>query len=157
MNILRLLLTLLFVAVPGPAPSAVPTADDAELVVVVNPANVLKGDDTARASVRQLYLKQRSEWPVRVGGEPLDAKPFGRAAGSVEQRAFLSAVLGMSEVDLVKHWIDLKQRTGQTEPRSLASDRMVLKMVAKYPGGFGVVDRASADEQSDSVRVLFAL
>ncbi len=127
--------------------------DDAgpvEYAVIVNASNTFADDASAKSVIKQLFLKDREEWPNKAK-DP--SKPFGRAAGSPESKAFLAEVLGMTEAELAKHWISLKQKTGQTPPREVAADGMLIRFVAKFPGGFGVVKADAA--QADGVKVLF--
>ena len=120
--------------------------------LVINRSNPYRADsNTAKTVIRQLYLKERTRWPNRI-----DSKPFARPAGSSEQQALLQYVLRMGEGRLAEHWIEAKQRTGETAPRSVGSDRMLLRFVARYPGAFGVVPRGMADSEPGVV-VLFTL
>lgn len=117
--------------------------------VIVNAANDYKADDEAAASlVRSLFLKERLEWP-----DGTTVKPFASVGGGDVHSSFLQAVLSMTEAELAKHWLAVKQRTGRTAPREVSSSRLMLKLVAKYEGGLGVVEAAEADG-ADGVRVL---
>lgn len=128
------------------------TAQSRQYVLVVNASNSYRADaDTVRNVVRQLYLKQRNDWPNNIA-----SKPFARPNGSAEQQAMLRQILGMSAAQLAGHWIELKQRSGETKPRAVGSDGMLLRFVAKYPGAFGVVSRQRAASAS-GVKVLFTL
>lgn len=135
------------------SPAAVWGEDGAgpvEYAVVVNAANDFSDAGSAKNVIKQLFLKDRGEWPNKAKDE---SKPFARAAGGPETKAFLAEVLGMTEAELAKHWIALKQKTGQTPPREVETDDMLLRFVAKFPGGFGVVKADAA--QADGVKVLF--
>ncbi len=121
-----------------------------EYAVIVNASNSFADEASASNVVKQLFLKDREDWPNKNKDQ---AKPFGRAAGSPETKAFLAKVLGMTDAELAKHWIALKQKTGKTPPREVASDKMLARFVAKFPGGFGVVKADAA--QADGVKVLF--
>ena len=129
--------------------AAVP-AQAADYAVIVNSANSYSANpDSMRQVVKQLFLKERSEWPGNIA-----VKAFGRPAASAEHKAFLKAVLGMTEVELASHWIALKQKTGQAPPREIPRDSLLIKLVAKYEGGLAVVSKAAADAAAD-VRTLF--
>lgn len=126
------------------------TAAAEDFAVIVHQSNNYADSvEAMKQVVRQLFLKERSEWPNKIA-----VKPFARAAGSSEHDAFLNGVLKMTEADLANHWISLKQRTGQTAPREISRDSLLIKLVAKYEGSFAVVSKGEA-EGSDSVRVLF--
>lgn len=126
-------------------------ANAAEFAVVVNAGNQYSGGESdAKEMVKQLFLKNRSRWPGNT-----EAKPLGRRADSPPHKAFLEKVLKMSEAQLAQHWLSLKQKTGQTPPRAIGSDKMLIKMVAKYQGGFSVVSKEAADGAGNKVKVLF--
>lgn len=119
--------------------------------VIVHPSNKYTAESTAMHKlVKQLYTKERTAWPGKG-----KARPFGRKPGSAEKEAFRTYILDLSEAELAKHWIALKQRTGQTAPRALNSARMAIKMVAKYEGAFIVVSAEEAQAAGTDVRVLF--
>lgn len=135
----------------GPAPArGQDGAEPVEYAVVVNAANDFADAGSAKNVIKQLFLKDRGDWPNKAKDE---SKPFGRTAGTPETKAFLAQVLGMTEAELAKHWIALKQKTGQTPPREVETDDMLLRFVAKFPGGFGVVKADAA--KADGVKVLF--
>jgi hypothetical protein len=122
-------------------------AQSAGFSVIINDGNTFAGEEAeAKQLVKRLYLMDRSDWP---GNTP--AKPFGRALSSAEHEAFLQNVLEMTQAQLEQHWQSLKQRTGQTPPVEVSSDKMLLKMVQKYEGAVGVMPSAAVDP---SVRVL---
>lgn len=121
-------------------------------VIVANAANKTSPAE-AKDLVKQLFLKNRTQWPGNI-----EALPFDRPAGSPEQAAFFSKVLGLSDSEVAQHWISLKQRTGATRPREISSDSMALKMVEKYEGAFVVVNReAAAAADKSKVVVLLEL
>jgi ABC-type phosphate transport system substrate-binding protein len=140
--------TALLLAATAPAPAAAaPVAETYALIVNVN--NPSKDDaDAAKKTIKTLYLKDLTRWP---GGT--DAKPYGREATSGEQAAFVAAVLGMSDAELARHWLRLKNLNGTTPPKEVDSDRLLLKHVSRHDGAFGVVKASVA--KADGVRVLF--
>lgn len=118
--------------------------------LVVNSANKCTDTgDAAKATIKKLFLKELTQWP---GG--LEAKPYAREAASAEQVAFLKLVLGMSEAEIARHWLKMKNMNGTTPPKDVDSERMLLKYVAKTPGAFGVV-KIDAAKGAEGVRVLF--
>lgn len=121
-----------------------------EYAIVTNASNSYRADEsTLRTVLKQLYLKQRSQWPNSIA-----AKPFGRPAGSSEHQVWLSHILGLRQSELAKHWLSLKQRNGETAPQEVESDEILLKLVAKYPGAFGVVPRDKASSARGVVVLL---
>lgn len=119
-------------------------------VIVANAANQTPPAE-AKELVKQLFLKNRTQWPGNI-----EALPFDRPAGSPEQAAFYRQVLGLSESEVAQHWISLKQRTGATRPREISSDTMALKMVEKYAGAFVIVNREAA-AAADQARIVILL
>lgn len=125
---------------------------DGPYVVIVNAGNGYgEPGDAAKKVVKQLFLKERTDWP---GGA--EAKPFDRPADSPEHTAFRDKVLEMTAAELAQHWIDQKQKTGATPPREVSSASMMIKFVAKSEGAFGVVAKSEA-EGADGVKVLFEI
>ena len=126
------------------------TARKATYALVVNANNkTSESGDAAKAVIKKLYLKDLTQW---VGGT--EAKPYSREAASAAQVAFLKDVLGMSESELARHWLKLKNMNGSTPPKEVDTDRMVLKYVAKAEGAFGVV-AVDAAKGVEGVKVLF--
>lgn len=118
-------------------------------------AVVTNADNTARdvdaATLRRLYLKEQAEWP---GGRA--AKPFGRPATSGAHKALLENVLRMDQDRLTRHWISLKQRTGQRSVLEVDSDAKLQALLQRFPGAFGVLPLALA-EADPRLHVLLRL
>ncbi len=119
-------------------------------VVVVNTANACNqsGKD-AQATVKKLFLKELTQWP---GGA--EARPYAREGTSDEHAAFVKLVLGMTDAELARHWLKMKNMSGTTPPKDVDTDRMVLKHVAKHQGAFGIVT-ADAAKGAEGVKVMF--
>lgn len=129
---------------------AAPHARIATYALVINTNNkTTETGDAAKATVKKLYLKDLSQW-----SDGTEAKPYAREGTSAEQAAFLKDVLGMSESELARHWLKLKNMNGTTPPKEVDTDRMVLKYVGKSDGAFGVVKVDSA-KGAEGVKVLF--
>lgn len=117
--------------------------------LIVNANNTAKETgEAARKVVKTLYLKDLTQW---AGGA--EAKPYARETNSAEHAAFLKAVLGMSEAELARHWLRLKNQSGTTPPKEVDRDRLLVKYVARHDGAFGVVKLENA--KTDGVRILF--
>ena len=115
-----------------------------------------RNNKTSSASVlsllKQLYLRKKSEWPNGI-----KAKPIGRPLDSQEHAYFLKLVLGMSEADYAEYWLSLKQRTGQTSPRSVSSNKVLLKLISKYKGAFSIVDTKKLDILPEDLTIITTL
>ena len=130
----------------GPLPEA-PTQRN--FAVIVNTSNAFADTNTAKATVKKLFLKDLTQW--RDGTE---ARPYARQASTAEHTAFLKGVLNMSEAELARHWLKVKNMNGTTPPKEVDSDRMLIKHVAKHQGALGVVSIQAAKEAT-GIKVLF--
>ncbi len=117
--------------------------------IVVNAANSIADGGNVDSELKNLYLKKKTSWSSGPS-----AVPLGRSAGSPEQAAFLSTVLGMSQSDLDSHWASEKSKTGATGPREIGSAGILLRQVSRKEGAFGVVSAAEAASLPDGVKVL---
>ena len=63
----------------------------------------------------------------------------------------------INESDLAKHWLNIKQKTGRTPPRAISSSKLMLKLVGKYDGSFGVIKESEIPDASGNVVVLLTL
>lgn len=142
-----LAVTLCCLAPQGKDASAVTRKATHALVVHEKNACTETGE-AAKALVKKLYLKDMTQWPSGA-----EAKPYGREAASPAQAAFVQGVLGMSDAELARHWLKLKNMNGTTPPKEVDSVRMLLKHVARHEGAFGVVPLTEA--KADGVRTLF--
>lgn len=148
---------LLTMVIAGALPNGQGQAKDASAkrradtyALVVNEKNkCTETGDTAKATVKKLFLKDLTQWP-----DGTEAKPYSRESTSAEQAAFLKGVLGMTDAELARHWLKVKNMNGTTPPKDVDSDRMVLKYVAKAEGAFGVV-KVDAAKGAEGVKVLF--
>ncbi|MGR3220674.1 MAG: hypothetical protein ACUZ8H_12795 [Candidatus Anammoxibacter sp.] len=122
-----------------------------EYAVIVNVSNNYNADtDGMKEFVKQLYLKRRNAWPDKSA-----AKIYCRPEGTYEQSAFIDNVLGMTPTKLNEYWLSLKQRTGESGPRKIGSDGILVKFVKKYPGAMAVLKAEKAKSVSSEVKVLF--
>jgi ABC-type phosphate transport system substrate-binding protein len=125
-------------------------AKKATYALVINSNNkTTETGDAAKATIKKLFLKEMTQWS---GG--VEAKPYAREGTAPEQVAFLKDVLGMSDAELARHWLKMKNMNGTTPPKDVDSDRMILKYVAKTDGAFGVV-KLDAAKGAEGVKVLF--
>lgn len=119
--------------------------------IVTGASNDFSADDNATTQIaKRLFLKEKKDWP-----NGLEAKVFDRNADSPEQSAFTKNVLQMSKSEVAEHWLNLKQKTGETPPREVGSTRMLMKFLEKYPGGLSVIKVSEAE--GANVRVLLEI
>ncbi|MCA8949835.1 MAG: hypothetical protein KDE27_10060 [Planctomycetes bacterium] len=137
-------------AAQDPAPREETPPKRARYVVVVSKANPIHLPAAElRATVKKLYLKTLTQWP---GGVP--ARPYARDATSPAQLAFEREVLGMTDAELARHWLRLKNMQGTTPPRRVSSDRLALKHITRADGAFTIL-AADEAEKAEDVRILF--
>ncbi len=117
--------------------------------VVASAENPARSIDAA--TLRRLYLKEQSEWPDGTTG-----KPIARPAGSRAHELFLEHVLRMDQSRLTRHWISLKQRTGQRRALQVDSDEKLILLLRRFPGAFGVLP-TSAVEDDPSLTILLRI
>lgn len=140
---------LLSAGIPGERHPADSAAGRSSYAVIVNEKNGYgESGEAAKTLIKQLFLKELKNWP---DGEK--AKPFDQKGGSDASQAFQKGVLGMSKAQVARHWLNMKNRQGTTPPKSVSSDRKVVKYVAKYKGALGFVKAAAAKKKG--VKVLF--
>lgn len=130
-------------------PEIVPASD---YMLIVNVENTYPGNATdAKILIKQLYTKLKSTWPTVY---KLKARAIDRANNG-SHSAFLKYVLKMSDSELASYWLSLKQKTGETPPRSIKSTRMALKFVAKNKGAFTMIKKKEEKSLGKGVKVLF--
>jgi hypothetical protein len=122
-----------------------------EYVVVVNSDTPLVVGEQPEVLARQLYLKDKRDW-----SEGVASKPFGPKKGSPMYYAFLNNVLEMTEAQLAMHWMALKQKSGETPPREVRSDRILKRLISKYQGSFGVLRKSQVTTSDPKLQVLFS-
>jgi hypothetical protein len=90
-------------------------------------------DELSFGDLRRLY----SGSPVVAAGKLL--VPFTYPKHSSERVEFDHSVLGMSEDDVGRYWIDRKIRGQSGPPRVVDSPEVLLKVVTKVDGAIGYV------------------
>ena len=120
--------------------------------VVVNKDNSFSGTlNEMEHIVARMFLKQQTRWP-----NDLSSRPFDRTLESSEHQVFVAHVLKLSERNLAEHWGKMKQLRGDTPPRSIRSPRVLLRLIEKNKGGFGVIKTENVGELPEGVRILFS-
>jgi len=122
-----------------------------EYALIVNTKNAYTASsDNMKREARLLFLKEKNNWPNGKKAQPLGSDP-----SSKEYAYFIDNILNMSTADLAQHWLKKKQISGNTPPREYKSNRILLKLVAKYEGGFAIINLKDAEVLPDGTRVLF--
>ncbi|MGB0910084.1 MAG: hypothetical protein ACPGYT_06950 [Nitrospirales bacterium] len=101
--------------------------------------------------IARLYLKKGKMWP----DSDVTCRPFDRMTNSPEHQYFMKSVLKMEEGRLSEHWAKMKQLRGDTPPRKIKSTRILLKLIEKNSGAFGIVKREDIATLPEKIKVLF--
>ncbi len=128
------------------------TADaSAQLVVIVNGDNPVAS--LSQGDVRAYFMKTEPRWD---NGEKV--RPIDRAGSSAERTAFISDVLGISDAELERHWIE-KQYASAATPATRAPDASaVISLVRAFPGGIGFISQATWDDADHTgLKAVFSL
>lgn len=123
----------------------------AELAVIVNADN--PAIELSAADVRNYYLKRT---PVWHNGEKV--RPVDLQAGGPARESFLARVLGVSEEDFVRYWLERQYANADKPPTRVGDDAAVIKFVGTLKGAIGFVSRESlAVADSDKVRAVLVV
>lgn len=114
---------------------------NAELVVIVNLA--FAGNISSK-SIQDIYL-----------GNNRTLKPIDQSKNSADRKAFLMAVLAMSESEFNRHWSKRIFSGKGSPPNHLSSAEAVLLFVADNQNAIGYVDASLVTD--DSVKVALRI
>lgn len=104
----------------------------AEPFVVVTASDSAVADSLPADEIERLFLRRKRQWD---NGERV--LPLHIRKGSKVRKAFLETVLGMSERQHIDFWQREKVITGLVPPKSVRSERSVLKFVRTNPNSIG--------------------
>ncbi len=107
-----------------------------ELAIIVNDSNPASA--MSAFEVKQHYLKDTARWDSGQKVRPADCKYDASV-----RNAFLSNVLGMTDIEIDRYWITQQYVNGEKPPATLDDDSSVMRFVAKFEGAIGCVDRGS--------------
>lgn len=105
------------------------------LVVIVNKENPVSSLSAEEA--RRFFLLNSKIWP---SGSKI--KPINRNKSSSVKKSFIKSVLKMTPEDYEQHWIYIKQKSGETEPKAVKSNKFILKIVGKDANAVGYLPQA---------------
>jgi hypothetical protein len=113
------------------------------VLVVVARASALR--NVSRAELRRLFMRQAEE----IDGERLI--PFNHPPGTAIRQQFDRLVLGMSEAEMGRYWVDRKLRDESGPPRTVPSSALLRRVVAALPGAIGYLP---SDQVDPGLRIL---
>jgi ABC-type phosphate transport system substrate-binding protein len=112
------------------------SAANAEVVVIVNPANATSS--MTNAEVTKLFTGAKSGFADGSKAEIVTNK-------GAANDAFLSKVLGKTQAQLKATWARIVFSGSGLEPQALGSDTAVKKFVASNPKAIGYIDASAVD------------
>ncbi len=128
-----------------------PAAGD--IYVVVNADNDFdESSGDPKTILRRLILKESENWP---NGIP--ARAFLPKSGTPLASELLNSILELDDAAFEAHWARLKQTTGQSRPREVGSSRILLKLIARDPGAFGILEAASDFSVDGQLRIILKI
>lgn len=101
--------------------------------------------------IKQLYLGWKARWDNNQHAHPLSPSAHSEAA-----MAFRERVLQMTTQDYSKHWDRINIIYDRKAPPEIASERLLVNLVANTKGAFSVVSSGVALKHIDKVRVLYS-
>ncbi len=108
---------------------------------------VVVGANSEQRAISMRYLRRVYNGKTRSRA----IIPLNRPAGSRVRATFDRAVLSLSPSEVGRYWVDRAVRGQRGPPRSFASARAILRLVARFPRAMGYV---RADRVRGKVRVV---
>jgi ABC-type phosphate transport system substrate-binding protein len=125
-------------------PETAQGAENVRQAVVVNKANPL--NQLSLTELREIFLCNRQSWP---NGERIAV--FQLPTEAQQRTAFERVVLGMEPGEVAQMWIDRRMRGMATEPTTVPSIKLLLRLVERTAGAIAYVRQ---DQVTDTVKVL---
>lgn len=147
----HLLVAALLCCLPSVLSSSVAASTvAAKYAVVTNSANSVNfdGEEAARQEVAKIFLRTLDSWSNKE-----EAKPYTPKSGDDAHAAYLTSVLQMTEAELARHWISMKNKSGIAPPKEVSSESMMKKYVGRSDGGLGILPIEDA-ESAEDLKVL---
>lgn len=105
-----------------------------DIVFIANKKNPL-GQISHRELV-DFFMKKDRTWPDGTA-----VRFFDHRDDHKNRESFLKTFIGKTSREIELYWIGEKIYTGHIAPIQITSDSMMLKMVARFPGGIGYVSK----------------
>jgi hypothetical protein len=131
------------------APTIEQTAHASDRVVLaVVVAKTSPVQDLSMAELRRIFTNEGDS-----DGSGQRYVPFNHPPHTPDRAGFDQRVLGMSEDDVSQFWIERKIRGLPGPPRSVDSLSLLLRLIARLPGGIGYARPAQLTADVRAVRV----
>ena len=96
----------------------------------------------SRDELRQIFQTKTTRLPDGTRSDPVNLPQ-----GNEVRTSFDRAVLGMDPNQVARYWVDRKIRGGNGPPKRLPSSLLVVKHVARTPGGLGYVPASAVTSE----------
>jgi hypothetical protein len=117
------------------------------LVWIVHPENRIQSIDESQA--HDFLLKKKTAWP---NGDPVHL--YIPANESDSFKGLIKNICGMSLDDWDSYWLK-EGMTGQTPPKTISDDIIILRIVSKDVNAIGIVPEESIrGEMREKIRVV---
>lgn len=123
----------------------------AQVVVIVNEAN--PSSSLSQGDVRAYFMKSEPQWE---NGEKV--RPIDQTGSSAERAAFVSSVIGISDAEFERYWIEKQYASAEQPPVRAPNEAAVITLVKSFEGGIGFVSQAAWEAADQTgVKVVFTL
>jgi hypothetical protein len=129
----------------GTTTQPVSAGERTRLVVVIAKTSPIS--ELSLAELRRMYLGE----PVDSGGQRLI--PLNRGPSVKERIAFDRLVLGMSEAEVSRYWVDRRIRGQSGSPKAIDPVDVHQRVVARLAGGVGYVRSTEVRDEVKVVRI----
>ena len=123
----------------------------AQVVVIVNEGN--PASSLSQNDVRAYFMKSESQWR---NGEKV--RPIDQAGSSAERETFISTVLGISDAEFERYWIEKQYVSAEQPPAKAPNAAAVITLVKSFTGGIGFVSQSAwAAADQSGVKAVYTL
>jgi hypothetical protein len=129
----------------GGMTQVVNAGESTRLLVVVAKSSPI--NELSFAELRRMYLGE----PVDSGGQKLI--PLNRGSSVKERIAFDKLVLGMSQEEVARYWVDRRIRGQSGAPKAVDPVDVHQRVVAKLAGAIGYVRSGELRDEVKALRI----
>lgn len=104
------------------------------VIIIVNQKNPLS--EISGKELQDYFMKKDRTWP---NGNAV--RFFDHRDENKNRKAFLDKYIKKTSREVELYWIGEKIYTGHIAPIQITSDSMMVKMVSRFPGGIGFVEK----------------
>jgi hypothetical protein len=105
-------------------------------------------NDLSLTELKRLYLGDAMQTP-----DGKNLIPLNRGTGAIERTGFDDSVLGLSQEQAARYWIDRRIRGQSGAPKSVDPSAVVQRIVSRLGGSIGYVLHREVNDQVKMVRI----